>query len=82
MPLDEYLAALDVVPGLRDLATKHLDLSSADSHSVGVAMEFVLEGLHHHSKVAKDDLGATSAYRDMVGSIFAGGEEEDEDYFG
>jgi hypothetical protein len=43
-------------------------------------MEFVLDGLHQNSKIAKDEVDHVTSYKDMVGSIFAGpgrGYEED-----
>jgi hypothetical protein len=48
-------------------------------------MEFVLDGLHQHSKLAKEEAFGIPeiTYRDMVGSIFsragAVDEEEQED---
>jgi hypothetical protein len=43
-------------------------------------MEFVLEGLHQNSKIAKDEVDHVTSYKDMVGSIFpvqGGMREED-----
>ncbi len=48
-------------------------------------MEFVLDGLHQHSKLAKEEAFGIPeiTYRDMVGSIFSlpndDGEEEEDD---
>jgi hypothetical protein len=38
-------------------------------------MEFVLDGLHQNSKIAKDEVDHRTAYKDMVGSIFTGGQD-------
>jgi hypothetical protein len=35
-------------------------------------MEFVLDGLHQNSKIAKDEVEHVTMYKDMVGSIFTG----------
>ena len=35
-------------------------------------MEFVLDGLHQNSKIAKDEVDHVTSYKDMVGSIFVG----------
>ena len=48
------------------------------------AMEFVLDGLHQHSKLAKEEeFGVPEiTYRDMIGSIFSrpkAGMEDEED---
>ena len=56
-------------------------IPDADRFSLASAMEFVLDGLHQHSKLAKEEEFGTPeiSYRDMVGSIFAGGFEEEEE---
>jgi hypothetical protein len=35
-------------------------------------MEFVLDGLHQNSKIAKDEINSEILYKDMVGSMFTG----------
>ncbi len=35
-------------------------------------MEFVLDGLHQNSKIAKDEVDHLTSYKDLVGSIFTG----------
>jgi hypothetical protein len=37
---------------------------------MATAMEFILDALHQHSQVAKEDSGMETTYKDMVGSIF------------
>lgn len=82
MPSDEFYKCLKEVPTLADLATQHLGTSEADKHVHALAMEFILEGLHHSSKIAKEEGDAVANYRDMVGSIFSGGGYEEEDESG
>lgn len=87
LPLDEYYETLNQVTGLAKLTTKNLGISPSDMYDLAVGMEFVLEGLHQYSKLGKEESGNRSSYRDMVGSIFAGGmggyeygeDDEDED---
>ena len=79
MPLEEYARSLDRVKGLRDLVRRHMG-SLEERHELPSAMEFVLDGLHQNSRIAKDELDHVTSYKDMVGSIFAGpgkGYEED-----
>lgn len=81
MPLDEYLGVLDKVKGLREFTRKHLKIAESDIYELASAMEFVLDGLHQSSRIAKEELESRISYRDMVGSIFTGRgkgiEEED-----
>jgi hypothetical protein len=39
-------------------------------YELPVVMEFVLDGLHQNSKLAKDEVDHLTSYKDMVGSIF------------
>jgi magnesium chelatase subunit I len=84
MKFDEYYEALSRVPRLRELTIRQMQIAEANRFEVASAMEFVLDGLHQHSKLAKEEeFGRPDVtYRDMVGSIFSGrkpGEEEEED---
>jgi len=84
MPFDIYAKELSRVPRLKEFTARHILIPEADRFSLASAMEFVLDGLHQHSKLAKEEeFGAPEiSYRDMVGSIFTGGfdeEEEDEE---
>jgi magnesium chelatase subunit I len=63
----EYGKALARVPGLRELAEK---LTPAGEEEAALAMEFVLEGLHQNSLVAREELGAKVSYRDMLKQMF------------
>lgn len=83
MTLEEYANALKNIPGLTELADRHLATGAADPYARDVAMEFILEGLHQHSKIAKEESELGARYRDMVGSIFTGGmpiDEDDDEY--
>ncbi|MCI0650808.1 MAG: magnesium chelatase [Planctomycetes bacterium] len=62
---EEYRRTLDQVPGLRDLADKFLPQESP--HGVAAAMELVLEGLHQHSLLAKEEVAMGASYSDMLG---------------
>jgi hypothetical protein len=44
------------------------DLES--QYELPIVMEFVLDGLHQNSKIAKDEIDHVTAYKDMLGSIF------------
>jgi magnesium chelatase subunit I len=58
----EYEAALYAVPGLRELAARHGSTREARA----LAAETILEGLHQHLKLAREDLDAGFSYREMV----------------
>jgi magnesium chelatase subunit I len=68
--LRERLAA---VPGLEAIATRHLEAPTPAE--AGAAMEFVLEGLHQSSLLAKDEIAGGRAYRDMFEDMVRGLEE-------
>jgi magnesium chelatase subunit I len=71
MTIGEYTKELDKVRGLRDLTRKYMK-GVEEHHELPSVMEFVLDGLHQNSKIAKDELDHHTAYKDMVGSIFTG----------
>jgi magnesium chelatase subunit I len=70
MPIEQYLSELDKVKGLRDITKKHLKLSETNKYELASAMEFVLDGLHQSSRIAKDEVDRITSYKDLVGSIF------------
>jgi len=72
MPLHDYFNELDRVKGLRELTRKHLRISDENQYELASAMEFVLDGLHQSSRIAKEEVERITAYKDLVGSIFAG----------
>jgi len=80
MPIEEYFRELDRVKGLREVTKRYMKLPDDNIHELAPAMEFVLDGLHQFSKIAKDEVEHVTSYKDMVGSIFVGkgkGFEED-----
>jgi magnesium chelatase subunit I len=81
MPFEDYSKEILRVPRLKEFTSRHILIPEADRFSLVSAMEFVLDGLHQHSKLAKEEEFGTPeiSYRDMVGSIFTGGFEEDEE---
>jgi len=76
MPFDEFYAALAAVPGLHDLAARTLRIDPKNRVELAVGMEFLLDGLHQFSKVARYDFATAVSYSDMVGSIFTGRADE------
>lgn len=81
MNADRYFRELDKVKGLHELTKKHMKIPEENKEEFGSAMEFVLDGLHQNSKIAKDEVNQTTAYKDLVSSIFLqkgkSGPEED-----
>lgn len=59
---DDYETALYQVPGLQELASK----LGTDREERALAAETVLEGLHQHLKVAREDLDSGISYSEMV----------------
>ncbi len=67
MTAADYARALAGVPGLREIAERHLKPGEDES---ALAMEFVLEGLHQNSLIAKEDLDSAVSYKDMLKTMF------------
>jgi magnesium chelatase subunit I len=67
MSRKEYKALLENVDGLSSLVEENslLDKDN-DKH---VLMDFVIEVLHQHSMVGKEDLDNARSYSDMLGSM-------------
>ena len=82
MPFDAYRGELERVSGLKEVTTGHLKIDPANGYELATAMEFVLDGLHQNSKIAKEEIETRISYRDMIGAIFTGKgkkfDEEDE----
>ncbi|NUN69781.1 MAG: magnesium chelatase [Bacteroidetes bacterium] len=80
MPFTAYFAELNRIPALYDITRKYFSLDAQNQHGLASAMEFVLDGLHQNSKIAKDEVDHVTLYKDMVGSIFSNkGKLEDYD---
>jgi magnesium chelatase subunit I len=79
MTLSEYTKELNKVSGLRDLTKRHMP-DVDEEYELPSVMEFVLDGLHQNSRLAKDEVDHITSYKDLVGSILSGpgrGFEED-----
>ncbi len=63
----ELYERLAAIPGLEDLARRFLEPQG--EAEMAAAMEFVLEGLHQGSLLAKEDLGRSRSYRDMLAEM-------------
>ncbi|MXY48826.1 MAG: magnesium chelatase [Gemmatimonadetes bacterium] len=63
-----YYGALNGVDGLRKLAGRHV--RTENRVELSVAMEFLLEGLHQHSRISKSVADGRRSYSDMMGSLF------------
>jgi magnesium chelatase subunit I len=82
MPFEAFHRELSRIPALAELTARHLKVDAANVHEMATAMEFVLDGLHQNSKIAKEEVESHVSYRDMIGSMFTrprGGFEEEEE---
>lgn len=61
-PFDAYRAILEEVPGLWELTAEHSDTPQER----GLYAEMILEGLHQHLKLARQDLDSQVSYKEMV----------------
>ena len=68
MKFKDYVNALKNVKGLETVVTKHLK-NVEDEYELATMMEFVLDGLHQNSKIAKEEGDESVSYRDMLGSM-------------
>ena len=71
MTNEEFYNTLVAVPTLAQLASSHFNIALTGTVSLATAMEFILDALHQHSKLAKDDSETHTVYKDLVGSMFA-----------
>lgn len=71
MPFSAYYTELNRIPTLFDITRKYFKINADDQYALASAMEFVLDGLHQNSKIAKDEVDHVTHYKDMVGSIFS-----------
>jgi magnesium chelatase subunit I len=67
---DALLAKLAPIPRLEDVARKYLKPSTPAE--TAAAMEFVLEGLHQCSLLAKDEIAGGRVFRDMFEDMVRG----------
>jgi len=83
MPFDEYVKELKKVSGLEKFVKKFPQYYESE-HEFASLMEFVLDGLHQNSKIARDEMDAIVTYKDLVGSMFSQGESfggYEDDYY-
>lgn len=73
---DEYENALREVDGLAEVVDTHLN--SSDNTIKYVMMDFVIEALHQHSMVGKEDMDDTRSYSDMLGSMLGSMDDFDD----
>jgi len=62
-PFDQYEAEMRRVPGLADVVNRH---GGRTREERALAAEMVLEGLHQHLKLARNDLDSQVSYKEMV----------------
>ena len=80
LPFDRYYHELCKVKGLQEAATKYMKSQAKAQQELAASMEFLLDGLHQFSKIAKDEVDNLTMYKDMIGSIFPPrGKFEEED---
>ena len=63
LPFDAYLQELSSVPHLMDLASQYDDGSP---HQRALVAELLLENMHQHLKLAREDLDSQVSYKEMV----------------
>lgn len=68
MTREAYCRELDRVRGLRDLTRRHMPHVD-EQLELPSLMEFLLDGLHQNSKLAKDEVDHRISYKDMLGSL-------------
>lgn len=71
MPISDYLKTLKQVEGLDEFVKGYPQYFESESELASL-MEFVLDGLHQNSKIAKDEIDSSIQYKDLVGSMFSG----------
>lgn len=69
MSFKDYFKELKKVDGLEKFVKRFSQYYETE-YELATLMEFVLDGLHQNSKIAKDDADSIVSYKDMVGSMF------------
>ncbi|MEM9593212.1 MAG: magnesium chelatase [Acidobacteriota bacterium] len=64
-PFEEYRSQLEQVPGLMELAREYV-ADDAPAPVWAFTAELILEGLHQHLKLAREDLDSQVSYKEMV----------------
>ncbi len=68
MTFKDYFNALKSIKGLESAVKKHVKNIEND-YELATMMEFVLDGLHQNSKIAKEEGDESVSYKDMLGSM-------------
>jgi magnesium chelatase subunit I len=63
IPFAGHRAELERVPGLFDLARQH---ATGGAEDIALTAETILEGLHQHVKLARQDLDSTVSYKELL----------------
>lgn len=82
MNFKNYYSKLKEVKGLEKFIKKYPQYFETE-YEMASLMEFVLDGLHQSSKIAKDIYDNETSYKDMVGSMFSSDDSYgyEEDYY-
>ena len=67
IPFAEYSKGLESIPGLAQLADQYCPQDNPAARAA--VMELVLEGLHQHNLLSKQDLATGASYGDMLRSM-------------
>jgi len=70
LTLDQYRSALTGVAGLKEIVRKHFD--TRDERELLLRMELVLEGLHHHNVIAREEEDTIFRYSDILSDMLQG----------
>ncbi len=72
----QYEEALKQIPGLAAVTEEHFDVE--DDENKLVLMDFVIEALHQHSMLGKEDMDDRRSYSDMLGSMLGSMDDLDD----
>jgi len=70
MTVAQYRAALHGIPGLRQIVQRYFD--TKDEREALFRMELVLEGLHHHNMIAREEHDTVFRYSDLLSDMLQG----------
>lgn len=68
MKFEDYFNTLKRIDGLEKTVKKYIK-TIENEYELASMMEFMLDGLHNNSKIAKDELDDSVSYKDMVGAM-------------
>ncbi|MFN8416878.1 MAG: sigma 54-interacting transcriptional regulator [Cytophagaceae bacterium] len=75
MSQNTYQQTLHSIPGLADLVQQYVPTHS--NEQMLLMMEFILYGLSEHSQLSKQSLDRQIKFKDLLGSMFTMGDDED-----